>query len=158
MSIATQVNKRFAEIAKNLKKQNNKKNMQKLALLMLNIVKERTRAGYGVKNPGKSDATGKRFKFPRLSDSYIEQRIRNNRKLSRFAHISKPNNTFTGKMLSDMKANATNSAFSLSFRSAKSREKAQFLEAMGREFMHLSKKEVSILVKAYGNLLKPKKL
>ena len=147
------------EINKRLSKTTDRKNLREFANVLNRIIKDRTRAGFGVKPPRKADSGGRRFKLPPFSDAYIEQRVRNARKLSKFASISRPNNTFTGQMLSDLRVNnISKDSFSIGFRSRKSRLKAEFLEIMGREFMHLSKKEIQILVKSYEKTLRRKTL
>ena len=159
MSIESQLKKRLSKVQANLQKANSKNNLKKLASLVVNLVKERTRSGYGVKAERSPDTPGARFRLPKLSDSYIEHRIRNSRKLSRYASISRANNTFTGQMLSSLRVQSVGkNSFSIGFRDRKAKQKAQYLNDMGREFMNLSKKEVSILIKAYENILKTRKL
>lgn len=149
MSVKKDLQKLVKEFKRQAKESTSRRNMRKLSLFVLRLIKERTRAGFGVK-PSVREGGGRRFRFPPLSDSYIEQRERQSRRLSRFAFISKPNNTFTGRMLSDLRTTDLKSGgFSIGFKSRLSRKKAEFLAEMGREFLNLSAAEVRIIAEFY---------
>lgn len=142
------INKDLKTINEKFKKELNRnisrRQMRELAKYVLSLVKERTRQGIGV------TPTGRRFRLPPFEESYIEYRIRNSRRLSPFAFISKPNNTFSGKMLSDLRTNTLKKGgFSLGFKSRESRKKAEYLAEMGRDFMNLSRKEVGFIAEYF---------
>lgn len=149
MTIQKDLRNLVRQFEKQAKKSVDRSAMRRLANFVLNLVKDRTRAGFGVK-PSTREGGGRRFRLPPFSDSYIDQRLRQARRISRFGFISRPNNTFTGRMLSDLRVNAVSKgSFSLGFRSRESKRKAEFLAEMSREFMNLSAREVRLITDFY---------
>lgn len=153
MSVKAQLNKFFKKIEKELKKDFSKRGIQEAALFIVRLVRERTRQGFGVRQD-RSGRPGRRFRLPDFSESYIEQRERFPR-LSPFAFIDSPNNTLTGKMLSDKKVSGVRKdGFSIGFKSRQSRLKAEYLAEMGREFLNLSQSEFDLLVDFFRKRVK----
>lgn len=74
----------------------NSKQMGIIARFVIDLIKERSRRGYGVRDNG-----DKEQKFPKLSKEYIAKRKRS--RLSPFTTPSKSNITRTGKMLASLR-------------------------------------------------------
>lgn len=148
MTVKIDLKKFLKKLEKGLRRSVDRSEMRRLALRGLNLIKARTRAGFGVNlNQG---FLGSRFKLPPLSEEYIEQRVRRSSELSRFAFIDRPTNTFTGKMLSDFRVTSTSKGgFSLGFRTKDSRQKAEFLAKMGRNYIGFTKREFNLMIRFF---------
>ena len=117
--------------------------MKKLALQIAKEVKDRTRAGNGVKTEG-----GQEGPLKQLSSSYVKQRegLAKNGRLSSATSPGKSNLTQTGEMLDDIvgNVNATSNSItvSISFNSGENKKKAEYVSE-DRPFMNLSDKELA---------------
>lgn len=148
MSIELDLKRFVTTIEKQLGKTVSRTEMKKIGQYTQALIVARTRAGYGVETSTKG--ISRRFKLPPFSASYIDYRIRNNRKLSRFASLTKPNNTFSGNMLNDFKVTSvSDKSFVIGFRSKESQKKAEYLAEMGRNFVGLTKKDFDLMVDFY---------
>lgn len=86
------------DIKKKLKKTGGKQPMRLLGNYALNLIRDRTRKGFGVPHAG-----GSKEPLKALSANYIQWRQKNKRKLSKFAKPSKSNLTRTGRMLESLR-------------------------------------------------------
>ena len=111
----------------------------------------RTRLGRGVKEQGSGTVPLKP-----LAASYKKQRQRLRRRstLSSKTTPAKSNLTKTGEMLDDMTFTTRPKEVEIFFRSQESRRKAQIVQDQGREFMKLSKKEITDIAKIIEAQLK----
>lgn len=102
------------------------------------LIKKRTRLGFGVKEHGAN-----KKKFPKLSDSYKKARKRH--KPSGPTTPAKSNLTSSGDMLDDLEAKKKSDGnIKIGFSSKKSEDKAEWVSE-DRPFNNLSKAEVKQL-------------
>lgn len=163
-SKATLATKKFTDKIKNqLKVSISPQVMRKLSEFALSLIVKRSRLGFGVK-----ENFGTRFKFPRLSDSYIQQRKRF-KGLSFTTSPSKSNITRTGQLLLSMKVTTVKAGQFTIEPTGKRRddpltntELAEILATKNRTFNRLSQLEYNQLVrfyrKTFGDLLRKRNL
>lgn len=121
--------------------------LKTLGAYALNLVKDRTRAGFGVPAVAKPQE-----KLGALSSRYI--RARRGMKLSRFTSPEKSNLTLTGSMLASLKVFV--GRFKLDIRPTGSdkkgvsnQDKANWQEDQGRIFLRLSDTEIAKVTEFY---------
>jgi hypothetical protein len=127
------------------------KEMLRLGRLAVSIIQQRTRRGFGVKKTG-----DRRRKLKALSKRYIEKRRRAN--LSRFTSAKKSNLTFSGQMLSSMRAEVRRFGIvkiTFSPRRTGGGNNRQIAEIVSRErpFNNLSAVEIRALVESYDTTM-----
>lgn len=104
------------------------------------IVRRRTRLGYGVRRN-----LAKRFRLSPLSPRYVEKRRHDRAMLSKFTRPGRSNLTLTGEMLDDLGPVKTRlKSVVLGFQSGSAREKAEHVSGR-RPFLAMSKLEVKQL-------------
>lgn len=138
-------------IEKAIKRSLSPTQMRKLGKLAIKIIQQRTRRGFGVK---KSGAPRRRLKP--LSREYIRRRRR--ARLSRFTSAKKSNLTFSGQLLSLMRATVKKpGSVTINFdkRRRDGRKNSEIAEAVSKErpFNNLSKVEIRALVESYDRTL-----
>jgi hypothetical protein len=111
--------------------------------IAVDIIRNRTREGYGVKKNG-----GRRQGLADLSRGYIEFRRRNRSRLSAFTSPGKSNLTFTGKMLNGLKFKRSGNSTTITFDTSRNRKVAGYV-SVKRPFLFLSIDEIGQLVKTY---------
>ena len=121
-----------------------------------NLIRDRTRKGFGVPHAG-----GSKEPLKALSANYIQWRQKNKRKLSKFAKPSKSNLTRTGRMLESLRVIETkNFGFTIaptgqSKEGAKqrhctpSRKKVLKQKGIVKTFLYLSQEEINQCIKFY---------
>lgn len=116
----------------------NRRALRNLGEMIADMIRQRTRKGYGV-----SRFMGPKQRLKRLSPSYIKQRKR--MRLSPFTSPRKSNLTKTGAMLEDLRPRyiqaGRNKSFKISFNKGFSKDKAGWAVEKGRPFNNLSKSE-----------------
>jgi hypothetical protein len=140
--------KRFVNsVKKRLSLSINAKQMGVIARYVVELIKERSRRGYGVASLG-----GQESRFPKLTKEYIKQRKRS--RLSPFTSPGKSNITRTGKLLASIRyTTKTGSAIiepvgSRNDSNWTNRQLADHLQTkMNRPFMTLSAKQLRDLTK-----------
>lgn len=122
----------------------------------INIIRRRTRLGYGANEDG-----GQRFTFKKLSPRYVHFReTKGKRYLSEFAFPgSKSNLTFTGQMLDSMAVikiekgrvfiGPTGTRTDKFSKGKENKQIAYWVSKQGRPFMYLTKPEISQVVRFY---------
>lgn len=104
------------------------------------IIRRRTRLGYGVRRN-----FGDRHRLSPLSPRYISERQEHSRELSRFTRPGKSNLTRTGEMLDDLQPIKVRlQSVIIGFRLDAAQEKADFVSGR-RPFIQMSKLEVKQL-------------
>jgi len=137
----------FRRIQKGIRETLGNKDMTRLGKLAISIIQRRTRRGFGVNRSG-----GNRRRLKRLSPGYIKQRKRAN--LSRFTSARKSNLTFSGQLLSSMKARPVKlGSVKITFtgRRRDGQKNSDVAEHVSnaRPFMNLSKREMRALAESY---------
>ena len=122
--------KMFKKLSKLRDKMTSKDSMKETGKLATNLIKKRTRAGFGVEKHGDSKS-----KLDRLSPDYIEHRKKN--KPSGPTTPSKSNLTNSGDMLDDLEPRAKKGSAKIGFSSKKSKDKAKWVSD-DRPFNNLS--------------------
>ena len=113
----------------------------------VNLIKKRTRLGYGVADQG-----GAKTKLDKLSTGYIAQRKRNKPKGP--STPSKSNLTNTGDMLDALEAKEkADNKVEIGFKTTKEEQKAEWVSE-DRPFNNLSKAEIKQLKKKLENSIK----
>ncbi len=165
MSAADDLNKFIDKIGRVLTDAGKSENLMPVAEKAIEIIRTRTRLGYGV-GPGTS-GTGDRFKLASLSSSYILHRKRNAGRLSSFTSPSRSNLTFSGQMLQSMTAVfLAPGSVVIDFTGSRSdgEDNAQIAKYVSgkRPFLNLSKNEVEQLksfhASVFGDLLDSRRL
>lgn len=147
MSVQTDLAEFQKKLEKQIKQKLDSKFMLELGAEAIEIIKTRTRAGFGVKK-----SSGVKEELKALSDKYIQQR--RNMRLSRFTTPETSNVTQTGKMLASLRARKVGDSIEVgpgkqqrSDSEHTNEEIAEFLLAQGRVFMNLSKQEFQELLR-----------
>jgi hypothetical protein len=135
----------FAKLKKNVKRSFSAREMNKIGNFIVEEIRSRSRAGYGVKTPG-----GAEKKFKGLNAAYIKQRRR--MRLSSFTTPSTSNITRSGRLLAGLRYKTKDGGARIE-PSGTSREGvdntkiAEYLADQGRPFMNLSKYQMDRLLK-----------
>lgn len=148
MSAVQDIKKVVKDIEDKVKETGDRKNMLVFGLYALNLIKARTRKGFGVPDVG---ANQKRL--PPLSASYIKYRSR--RRLSPFTSPRKSNVTLSGRLLSGLRVYVSKSRITIkptgtSEKGESNDQVASYLEKQGRVFLRLSKSEILKVIKFYN--------
>jgi|LakMenEpi03Aug12_release.lakeMendotaPanAssembly.Ray.scaffolds.fasta_scaffold259405_1 hypothetical protein len=114
-----------------------------LGNIAADIIRKRTRKGFGVKKNG-----GRLEVLDKLSRSYIKFRRRNSSRLSAFTSPGKSNLTFTGEMLNGLISKRSGKSVTITFDSSRNRKVAGYV-SVKRPFLFLSIDEIGQLVKTY---------
>lgn len=116
---------------------------------MIDLIRNRTKAGYGV-----GTNSGSKAKNKSLSEGYKKYRSRYN-KLDSSTSAKKSNLTLTGSMLASLKAKisklkmtVTVKPSSRDIKGISNEAKARWLEDMGRPFLYMSKIEINRMTKS----------
>lgn len=128
----------FKKLIKLRDKMTSKTNLQETGDFAVDLIKKRTRAGFGVSEHG-----SRKSKLDPLSDSY--KKVRKKNKPKGPTTPSKSNLTHSGDMLDDLEAKASKGSASIGFSSKKSEDKAEWVSDK-RPFNNLSKQEQKQIV------------
>lgn len=149
----------IAKLNKKLKKivqESSVKALEPVGRIAIDIIRKRTRQGYGVSKQGGSKQELKAFD---PKGSYIKFRRRNRGRLSSFTSPGKSNLTFTGQMLLGMVQKRQGKSVILTFDSQRNKDVAGHVSG-ARPFMFLAKEEIDQVVKTFDkyftNLVKSK--
>lgn len=128
-----------------------KSTMKEVADLSKDLVKTRTKRGFGVNESG-----DKATRLKGLSESYKKQRRRLKRqgKLAGDTTPQKSNLTKKGKMIADVESRASTAKAEVFIKDESSRKKAELQAQQGREFMNLSKSEIDKVKKLLEKKIK----
>lgn len=144
----TTINEVIKQISDDLKKTGNKQPMNLLGNYALNLIRDRTRKGFGVPGVGQSQE-----KLKALSANYIKYRKKT--KLSPFTSPGKSNLTKTGSMLASLRVVQTkNFGFTIAptgknKSGISNAEVAGHVEENGRPFLYLSNTEIEKVIKFF---------
>lgn len=126
-----------------LLKVTDKRILKAIGIVALEMVRDRTRKGFGVKKEG---GAAKRLNPLTSSTKATRRRLQKRGKLSENTSPTKSNLTSSGDMLDDLKLKVGKTSVTISI-DGKDRQKAERVQNQGREFMNLSKKEINKIVK-----------
>lgn len=153
--VEQQFNDLVKKIEKELKSSVNKQEMVKLATFILNIIKERVRAGFGVKQNG-----GNKFKFKPLSSAYKKQRSKES--LSPFTSPNKSNLTRKGRLIGGLRVfSRTGVAIikpSGTSSNGESNEKIAEFVSKVRPFLNMSKDEIKQAIEFFEENILQKRI
>lgn len=124
-----------------IKEAKSPKGMVIIGNIVIDIIRRRTRSGFGVSN-------GKKVKLKPLSNKYVEFRRRNRGRLSPFASPGKSNLTFTGQMLNGLVRKPVPGGVVITFDSQRNKRVAGFVSD-ARPFMELADDEVEEVTKTF---------
>lgn len=149
----TSVDALKADLTKVFKEASSSKNMKAIGSQAAEIIRRRTRLGYGVEKN-----EGKRERLKPLSPKYIEKRKQNT--LSSQTTPRRSNLTFTGELLDSIEAHdATQGEVQVGPRGARSdggpdNEKlAEYVRDAGRPFNNLSATEIKQLTQFFEEII-----
>lgn len=128
----------FKSINKKVDELTNKSGMDEVGEEAVDMVKKRTRLGYGADGR-------KKEKLGKLSEGYQKQRKK--KKLSKSTSPSKSNLTNTGKMLDDLTHTSQDESTTIEFNTQESLKKAEWVTKGGRPFMSLTAQEKKRITK-----------
>ena len=143
MSVKVDLQRIAKKIKLKVSQYTSKPTMAAIAIEAIRLIKERTRKGFGVRRSGQSQ-----YRFPALSQSYIEQRRR--MRLSPFTSAAKSNVTRTGRLVGGIRASIREGRAIIA-PTGNSREGtsnikiAEYLLGQDRIFMNLSNTEIKKL-------------
>ena len=120
--------------------------MKPIAQKVLETVRDRTRAGYGVNDSNQIEP------LKGLAET-TKARRRSFKRLSRFTTPEKSNLTMTGDMLRSLRAEVGKGNIKLVFTNTDAANKEEYARAGGRPFATLSQSEVTEIVKFYSDLI-----
>lgn len=152
MSASADIKKIIERLKKDVQKQFNAKQMQKIGNFIVEEIKTRSRKGYGVDRLG-----GEEEGFDSLSPEYIKQRKK--MRLSPFTSPTKSNITRTGRMLGGLRYKARDGSVRVE-PSGTSRDGtpnikiAEYVAEQGRPFMTLSKFQLGKLYVFIKSIIK----
>jgi len=119
--------------------------MEKLGEAASELIRKRTRLGYGV-----AEENGSKGKLKPLSEPYKKTRKRN--KPTGPSTPAKSNLTYTGQMLDDLgPVQSSQGHVEIGFKTDKSTKKAEWVTEGGRPFNNLSKSEIKQLEQALSD-------
>lgn len=118
--------------------------MSEVGELVRDLVKSRTKKGFGVAEP-----EGKATRLKGLSESYKKRRrtLKKQGKLDQSTSPTKSNLTQTSQMLDSVKSKASTAKAEVFLDNEKAQRKAELQANDNREFMNLSKSEVNKIKK-----------
>lgn len=147
MTAASDFTKFIKGVEADLKRSGDNASLKRLGQYALEIIRDRTRAGFGVPVQG-----GKQKRLPALSDSYKKRR--RGMKLSPFTKPSKSNLTLSGAMLASLRVSTRKYEVIISpsgndAQGVSNQDKANWQEDLGRIFLRLSKDEMELITLFY---------
>ena len=154
MTAAADLNKVIGTLQRNFSRPLKKKELQKIGDLSAELIRRRTRDGFGVAKTG-----GRRRRLNSLSEQYIAFR-RRFRSLSTDTSPSKSNLTLTGQMLASVqtikvrRGTKGKALVLVATKGRKNIKKAEFNADSGRIFMNLSKRELKDITKTMTKFIK----
>jgi hypothetical protein len=144
-NLENQIDKFVKKIGKELKTTINAKSMSLIGNEAIRLMKDRIRAGYGVRRP-----KGVVERFKPLSPAYIKQRERI--RLSQYTSAGKSNVTRSGRMIASLRVARSNQGGVLIV-PVGNEEIARYVAEGGRVFNNLSMNEFTKLVRFYRQRL-----
>lgn len=125
----------------------NKASMQDIGDALAEIVRTRTRLGYGVSKTG-----GSRQRLKSLSALYVEFRKESRASLSRFTRPGRSNLTYTGQMLDSLEAEARDGNVEIKATGTrpeglKNIDLSEYVSQQGRPFLDVSNNELKQLTR-----------